>query len=151
MALQGPEGEQLNHISERRPEAGGLPGEPDRGQRVGVGVGTDYRRVGDASLDDRRNKHAWCPRCGLNATFLGDDLRGAFYQCADGHRWHTDALGNPLSDGQHETAKPTSDFGEVSSRVVAHKGIQYLLEHQPMIAEQRRILVMALGVLDSFA
>lgn len=37
------------------------------------------------------------------------------------------------------------------ARRISHRNIAHLLEHQPMVEEQRRILIQALGVLDSFA
>jgi hypothetical protein len=128
MALHGPDGEQINHISERRPEAGGLPGEPDRGQRVGVGVGENYRRVDD-------------PMVAGGGVFRRRDPE----PLPLGSRYSTD---EETLRVQYETDRI---YALTTARTSAHHNIQHLLEHQPMIAEQRRILVMALGVLGTFA
>jgi hypothetical protein len=57
---------------------------------------------------------------------------------------------SPLPPIDRQSGKLLANWGG-DPCIIAHGLIRHLLEHKPMIAEQRRILVMALGVLDSFA
>jgi hypothetical protein len=69
--------------------------------------------------------------------------------------------GEPMLQDKPESTLPKLKQGEryctdeetarIQQRSNVHYGIRYLLEHQPMVESQRRILVHALGVLDSFA
>jgi hypothetical protein len=139
MALMGQEGETHSHLNparERADAAAPGTGHPDRGHRVGHGVGRDYVRMSQGeplALD--RPQSTLPPRV--------EEAYRKYYQ------------GKLIADASMKTQdirrvdEGLSDLELV--RVTSLSGIQYLLEHQPMVESQRRILVQALGVLDSFA
>jgi hypothetical protein len=90
---------------------------------------------------------------------LGDQSSGRVEMPARGH-WvgprpgEQMPLEKPVSTlpaGPREYGKRLGDFDTEAARVLAHSHLRALLEHQPMVESQRRILVQALGVLDSFA
>jgi hypothetical protein len=90
---------------------------------------------------------------------LGDQSSRHVEMPARGH-WVGPRPGDPLPlekpvsalpAGPREYGKRLGDFDTEAARVLAHSHLRALLEHQPMVESQRRILVQALGVLDSFA
>ncbi len=129
MALTGPDGETHSHLSPTEQQNGysfsGKEGRtmslPDRGQWVGP-------RVGDMTPAP--------PRPGKTA-YVNIGARGPL------------TLDEPESTARELTYHPLPE-DPAGSRFNAHRYIRDLLEVQPMVEAQRRILIQALGVLDSF-
>ena len=129
MALMGQDGETHSHLKANE-DAARIPGAghpahaqmPDRGHWVGP-------RPGEPVID--RNRSVLLEK-------------GEYLDCRPG---------DPLPLEKPESTLPSMPHGYavMEARRIAHRTIQLLLEHQPMIAEQRRILVQALGVLETLS